>query len=117
MTPTLLLQSEVAEEVHVADGDYGWITSPEEEEAAFDETRFELPPRVPGRVKVALGGFFLFARGWGKAALGNHATFLTRPPARRHVWRVVQFLFSQATHSDEGRERDRVYLTIIRHSL
>ena len=41
MTPTLLLQGEVAEEVHVADGDYGWITPPEEEEAAFDETRFK----------------------------------------------------------------------------
>ena len=41
MTPTLLLQGEVAEEVQVADGDYGWITSPEEEEAAFDETRFK----------------------------------------------------------------------------
>ena len=42
MTPIVLLQSEVAEEVRVTDGDYGWITSPEEEEAAaFDETRFK----------------------------------------------------------------------------
>ena len=42
MTPSFLLQGEVAEELHVADGDYGWITPPEEEEAAaFDETRFK----------------------------------------------------------------------------
>ena len=47
MTPTLLLQGDVAEEFHVADGDYGWITPPEEEEAAFDDTRFkdEFKPR------------------------------------------------------------------------
>ena len=41
----LLFQSDGAEEVLVADGDYGWIMSPgeeeQEEEAAFDETRFK----------------------------------------------------------------------------
>ena len=69
MTPSFLLQGEVAEELHVADGDYGWITPPEEEEAAaFDETRFK--GECESRCVLRLPGV-----GWVNAALGNHATF------------------------------------------